>query len=126
MPTASIVLPPDPASARACRRFLVAALEEWGVDAAADEAVLLLSELVTNAVLHAGTEIEVEVHLDGKLLHVEVRDGSPLLPTSRRYSALSGTGRGLALVAGTARQWDAEPLPTGGKRVWFELAAPGG
>jgi anti-sigma regulatory factor (Ser/Thr protein kinase) len=126
MRTASLVLPPDPASARACRRFLLARLEEWGIDAVADEAVLLLSELVTNAVLHAGTEIEVEVRLSGKVLHVEVRDGSPTLPTTRRYSALSGTGRGLAMVATAARSWDAEALPTGGKRVWFELAAPGG
>ena len=87
--------------------------------------MLLLSELVTNAVLHAGTEIEVEVQLDGDILRVEVRDGDPRLPTVRHYSLLSGTGRGLALVAETARSWDVEPLPTG-KRVWFELEASGG
>jgi hypothetical protein len=57
---------------------------------------------------------------------VEVRDGSPRLPSVRHYSLVSGTGRGLALVAGTARKWAAEALPTGGKRVWFELAAADG
>jgi anti-sigma regulatory factor (Ser/Thr protein kinase) len=126
MPSASTTLPPDPTSARACRRFLVGALEEWGADGFTDEAVLLLSELVTNAVLHAGTEIVVDVRLRtggrGRVLRIEVRDGSPRLPAVRHYSMLSGTGRGMALVAGTARKWDAEALPSGGKRVWFELA----
>ena len=124
MQTATTTLPPEPMSARACRRFLVSALDEWGADQFADEAVLLLSELVTNAVLHAGTDIEVTIRLDGEVLRVEVRDGDPRLPSVRHYSLLSGTGRGLALVAETARKWDAEPLPSGqGKTVWFELGA---
>ena len=126
MPSASTTLPPEPTSSRACRRFLVAALEEWQADQFADDAVLLLSELVTNAVLHAGTEIEVHIELDGDVLRVEVRDGDPRLPSVRRYSMLSGTGRGLALVAQTARAWDAEALPAGGKRVWFELDSSDG
>jgi anti-sigma regulatory factor (Ser/Thr protein kinase) len=125
MRTATTTFPPEPTSARACRRFLLATLDEWGADQFADEAVLLLSELVTNAVLHAGTEIDVEVALDGDILRVEVRDGDPRIPSVRHYSLLSGTGRGLALVAETAKKWDAEPVP-GGKRVWFELEATGG
>lgn len=126
MRTASTVLPPDPTSARVCRRFLTTTLSDWGADSCADDAVLLVSELVTNAVLHAGTEIEVQINLDRDLLRVEVRDGNPLLPSVRRYSTLSGTGRGLALVANTAADWDAERLPGGGKRIWFELAAGNG
>jgi len=121
MRTASTSLPPDPASARACRRFLVAALDEWGADQFATDAVLLLSELVTNAVVHAGTEIQVTITLDGDVLRVEVRDDDPRLPRVRHFSMLSGTGRGLALVAGTADSWDVERLPEGGKKVWFEL-----
>jgi anti-sigma regulatory factor (Ser/Thr protein kinase) len=100
-------------------------LDDWDAHQFADDAVLLLSELVTNAVLHAGTDIEVTVQLDKDVLRVEVRDGDARLPTVRHYSLLSGTGRGLALVAQTARSWDVEPLPTG-KRVWFELEASGG
>ena len=127
MRTATISLPPDPTSARACRRFLLDTLEKWDADQFADEALLLLSELVTNAVLHAGTEIDVEVRLERDILRVEVRDGDPRIPSVRQYSLLSGTGRGLALVAGTAKTWDAEPLPaTGGKRVWFELESSSG
>ena len=125
MRTAKTTLPPEPTSARACRRFLLSTLEEWDADQFADDAVLLLSELVTNAVLHAGTEIEVTIQLDDDVLRVEVRDGDPRLPTVRHYSLLSGTGRGLALVAQTARSWDVEPLPSG-KRVWFELEASSG
>ena len=126
MRTASTSLPPEPASARACRRFLVAALEEWRADQFTDEAVLLLSELVTNAVVHAGTQIQVTIQLDGDVLRVEVRDDNPRIPRVKHFSMLSGTGRGLALVAGTAQHWDVEPLPEGGKKVWFELHASGG
>ena len=126
MRTASTSLPPEPVSARACRRFLVAALEEWGADQFADDAVLLLSELVTNAVVHAGTEIQVHLRLDGDVLRVEVRDANPRLPRVKHFSMLSGTGRGLALVAGTARSWDVEPLPEGGKKIWFELESADG
>jgi anti-sigma regulatory factor (Ser/Thr protein kinase) len=126
MRTASTSLPPEPSSARACRRFLTAALAQWGADQFADDAVLLLSELVTNAVLHARTDIEVIVRLDGNVLRVEVTDGNPQLPNVRHYSVLSGTGRGLALVAGTARDWAAERLPAGGKKVWFELESSSG
>ena len=124
MPTATTTFPPEPMSARACRRFLVATLEAWGATGFTDEAVLLLSELVTNAVLHAGTDIEVVVRLRGDLLRIEVRDGDPRLPSVRHYSVLSGTGRGLALVAETAKDWSAEPRTDGpGKTVWFELEA---
>lgn len=127
MRTATISLPPEPTSARACRRFLLETLEDWKADQFADAAVLLLSELVTNAVLHAGTQIDVELQLDRDVLRVEVRDGDPRIPSVRHYSVLSGTGRGLALVAGTAKTWDAEALPdTGGKRVWFELESSHG
>jgi anti-sigma regulatory factor (Ser/Thr protein kinase) len=129
MRTASTTLPPDPTSSRACRRFLMERLDEWGADQFTDDAVLLLSELVTNAVLHAGTEIGVTLRLagDGTVLRVEVRDGDPRMPAVRHYSLLSGTGRGLALVDATASSWDVEPAGAGaGKTVWFELEAAGG
>ncbi len=125
MHTATTTLPPEPASARLCRLFLVQTLESWGADSFADDAVLLSSELVTNAVLHAGTPIQVRVTLDGGHLRVEVHDGSPRLPAVRHYSLLSGTGRGLAMVAEMAAAWAIEP--TGhGKAVWFELVGADG
>ncbi|MDQ3107794.1 MAG: ATP-binding protein, partial [Actinomycetota bacterium] len=63
MPSASTTLTPEPSSSRACRRFLTATLASWGADEFTDDGMLLSSELVTNAVLHAGTEIEVVLHL---------------------------------------------------------------
>ncbi len=126
MPSATTTLPPEPSSSRACRQFLRATLHSWGADQFADEGLLLLSELVTNAVLHAGTEIEVVLQLEEGVLRVEVRDNDPRLPSRRHYSQLSGTGRGLAMVAAMARAWNVEPLPAGGKCVWFELGAAHG
>jgi anti-sigma regulatory factor (Ser/Thr protein kinase) len=103
---------------------VTATLEGWGADALVDDAVLLVSELVTNAVLHAGTDIEVALHLEGGCLRVDVRDGDPRAPSVRHYSTLSGTGRGLALVDQLARRWSIDPSPDGtGKTVWFELEA---
>jgi anti-sigma regulatory factor (Ser/Thr protein kinase) len=121
MKSASKILPPEPTSARACRRFITTTLDEWGADAVADDAALLSSELVTNAVLHARTEIRVEILLDEGVLRVEVHDLDPRLPSVRSYSVMSGTGRGLSLVEHTAESWSAEALPDGGKKVWFEL-----
>lgn len=129
MRTATTSLPPEPTSSRACRRFLATTLDEWGADQFADEALLLVSELVTNAILHAGTEIDVTLRLDddGRVLRVEVRDGNPRLPAVRRYSVLSGTGRGLALVDSTASSWAVEPARSlDGKTVWFELESSRG
>lgn len=83
---------------------------------------MLVSELVTNAILHAATDIVVSVCLDGPLLRVEVSDRSTQMPSVRRYSLLSGTGRGLALVTATATSWDVEARPAG-KTVWVRADA---
>lgn len=87
-----------------------------------DVAVLLVSELVANAVLHAHTPIRVVLRLNGALLRVEVHDGDRRTPTRKHYSALATTGRGLFLVERLARDWGVSTNPTG-KSVWFELDA---
>jgi anti-sigma regulatory factor (Ser/Thr protein kinase) len=81
---------------------------------------LLLSELVTNAVVHAGTDVEVRLTSNEGVLRVEVSDGNPRLPAARRPSALAGTGRGLHLVQALASSWGVVPV-AGGKMVWFEV-----
>jgi anti-sigma regulatory factor (Ser/Thr protein kinase) len=83
-------------------------------------ATMLVSELVANAVLHTGTPIEVAVMTGDHRVRVEVYDGSPQLPVRKRYSTMSGTGRGLMLVERMAVEWGAEPTGDG-KVVWFEL-----
>jgi anti-sigma regulatory factor (Ser/Thr protein kinase) len=117
--TNRLQLPPEPSSAGMARRFvassLVASVE------VAELAVLLVSELASNAVLHARTPFELVVDDDGQRLRVEVHDDSPDLPTLRDYVAESVTGRGLHMVAASADNWGFEACDRG-KCVWFELA----
>ena len=87
---------------------------------------LLTSELVANAVLHAGTRIRVVLRIRGQRLRVEVHDGNARLPAQKHYSAMSATGRGLLMVERMSDDWGVAPA-AGGKSVWFELdstAAP--
>lgn len=113
---------PTPASAGEARRFVDAALSGPDVMAVGYVATMLVSELVANAVLHTGTQVEVVVAVDGARVRVEVHDESGRLPVRKHYSPLSGTGRGLGLVDSLSAAWGAEPTPTG-KVVWFELDA---
>lgn len=115
-------LPPKPSSAAQARtlvRDTLAASPLAGTDAV-DTAVLLVSEVVSNAVLHARTGIEVRVTVHGAVARVEVRDGSTVVPSRRDYDDEASTGRGLELVEILASAWGTglEPL---GKVVWFEV-----
>ena len=112
-------LPPEPTSAGIARRFVASSL--LAGSEVADLAVLLVSELASNAVLHARTPFELIVDDDGRRLRVEVHDDSPTLPTLKDYVAESITGRGLHMVATTADNWGFEAMDRG-KCVWFELA----
>lgn len=90
-------------------------------DQATSDATLLVSELVTNAVLHAETaEVELRLAFDGGLLHVEVADDDRRTPDPDRTGRLEG-GRGLQLVASVAQRWGAAVRPGAGKVVWFDL-----
>jgi anti-sigma regulatory factor (Ser/Thr protein kinase) len=117
---ARLALRPLPASAATARRFVDETLGGWGCDAYVDAARLLVSELVTNAVLHARTDIALVVRLLRTGVRVEVHDGSPSAPVVRHYDDEAMTGRGLALVDELARRWGVDREP-GGKSVWFEL-----
>lgn len=90
-----------------------------------DPAVLVVSEVVTNALLHAGTAIEVSAVLDSTGLRIEVGDGSAHLPVRRRYATTSGTGRGLMMLEELVDAWGAARNPRG-KTVWFRLSGAGG
>lgn len=114
------MLPADAASAGVARRCVRAWLQEWGWDAAEEVATLLVSELVTNALLHAHTDISLRVQANRRRLRVEVRDGNPRLPEMRRYARSASTGRGLRLVDELAERWGVEP-GRDGKTVWFEV-----
>jgi anti-sigma regulatory factor (Ser/Thr protein kinase) len=113
-------LPPEPSSAGAARRFVVNALHRLGHEANSDVAELLVSELVTNAVLHARTSITVEITRRGEGIRVGIEDQSSRRPRQREYSDEAMTGRGLTLVEALATTWGTQATGTG-KQIWFEL-----
>jgi len=113
--------PADVDAPRAARRFLEATLREWGHEGASvADAVLLLSELVTNAVTHARSPVSVSVRpaLDG--FRLAVRDLSPAQPRLGTPTADAPSGRGLPLVAALSRRWGVDPAGEG-KVVWTEI-----
>ncbi len=113
-----LTLPPEPASAAAARRFAARAL--GGVDVDLALVTLLVSELVSNVVLHARTPLTVAVRTSGRRVRVTVSDRSPTLPAPKTYAPDAVTGRGLTMVASSCADWGVEPTP-GGKAVWFEV-----
>lgn len=103
----------------------------WRLDATepADSAVLLLSELTTNAVnakTTTGREIAVRFELTGTVLRLEVSDASDEQPNMRHATADDESGRGLALVEALADEWGVKPRDTVGKIVWATLVLPEG
>jgi DNA-binding response OmpR family regulator len=113
----------DAQSARAARRFVTQALSDWAGDGGdlTDTVTLLVSELVTNAVVHAGSDVEVMVRLTATAARIEVTDTSVESIAPRDAAADEDSGRGLALVETLAERWGVRPAPGGGKTVWFEV-----
>lgn len=115
----------DAATPRAARNFVRDALARWPVDAdledLTDSVTLLVSELVTNAVVHAGSDVEVLVRLTAGAAHVEVSDRSEGRVAPRDAAEDDTSGRGLALVEAMSRRWGVRPRSDGGKTVWFEI-----
>jgi PAS domain S-box-containing protein len=104
------------------RKFVRRTLTEAGRDDLADAAELVTSELVTNALVHAGTHIDISVDLRPDSVRVEIADGSPHLPAAREYGTSAGTGRGLVMVEEMADCWGvARDTGRTGKVVWFEI-----
>jgi hypothetical protein len=81
----------------------------------------LVTELVTNAILHARTVVQVCLERRDEIVRVEVRDGSPIRPALRDHGLHATTGRGLALVSRLAATWGVD-VGSDGKVVWAHLA----
>ena len=110
-------------SVREARRFVADTLEQWGAGGGSADAALLTSELATNAVIHAQSRYTITVlRLAGGRIRVVVADSSSVTAHRRHYSPMSGTGRGLGMVADLAAAWGMETTDLG-KIVWFELTA---
>lgn len=111
--------PPESTSAPKARRFVLAA--GWSDEADVNlRLATLVSELVTNAILHARTAFLVSVTIGEDAIRVAVSDGSTDLPAKRSYGSDQPTGRGLHIVDAFADRWGVDPEAPG-KTVWFEL-----
>jgi DNA-binding NarL/FixJ family response regulator len=119
----STALPASPLAPRAARAVV---RELIGPEHASllESVQLLVSELVTNAVVHANSAPRIEVDVGRERIRVAVFDDDPTLPATRPPDEERPGGRGLHLVQRIAERWAAEPHGTG-KVVWFELARPG-
>jgi anti-sigma regulatory factor (Ser/Thr protein kinase) len=102
------------------RDFLRAASCSTHHSEVVEDAVLLVSELVTNSLVHGGPPVVVAVDCDEHSLQVRVRDGSSVLPARRTAGDGEEGGRGLALVDTVSSDWGVDPQPDG-KHVWFVL-----
>lgn len=121
----SVTLEADARNVGSARRLLQDAMSRSGADAHIDDAVLVLSEIVTNAFVHTGTDVTVLVWSTPRGTRVEVEDSGRHLPVRRRYADTAGTGRGLQLVEELADRWGAQRRGNG-KAVWFEIGQVAG
>ena len=118
-----IPLPSRPESAATARRLVqVVVLRQWGLSSRlTEDAVLLVSELVGNAVRHTGARaFGLRMRRSRGRLRVEVRDPSRGLPCLMPVQDLDVSGRGLFLVDKLADRWGVDLLPRG-KTTWFEM-----
>ncbi|NYI07316.1 anti-sigma regulatory factor (Ser/Thr protein kinase) [Allostreptomyces psammosilenae] len=106
------------------RRFTTRTLRSWGVEDEVDSALLVVSELVTNALVHTQGPVRLDLALTGDRLRVAVSDSSPRTPVKPASLDWEATGgRGILLVEALSDAWGSVPL-SGGKQVWGEIALP--
>lgn len=113
-------LPPQALSARRARRWVAGRVAGLGLDPLCDAVELLTAEVVTNALLHAGTPVKVRIRRRGAGVQVEVRDGSTVPPHRQHFSRTSTTGRGIGLLDDLADEWGWR-AEDDGKVVWFRV-----
>lgn len=116
-------LPAEPSSVALARQSLVDALGDWQGSAVVEVAELLVSELVTNAVLHAGSAVELAVWRQAGRVRVEVGDASAMVPHQRVADETATIGRGVDMVEMLAERWGVDTSHAEGKIVWFEVSA---
>ena len=103
----------------AARHFVTDALKRWGCPTG--DTALLVSELATNAVLHARSEFTVSVDAERGRVRVEVSDRNSRLPQMAVVPSDAYSGRGLMLVQALASAWGVESFTDDGKTIWFEV-----
>ncbi|MDQ1356698.1 MAG: hypothetical protein QOF20_557 [Acidimicrobiaceae bacterium] len=119
----SATFPASLESARGAREFVRTELHEAGVDQLSDRLSLIASELVTNAIVHAGSDIEVRIVIDLRDVVLEVIDEAEGRPRPIPPSNSETSGRGLILVDALADAWGVTEVEGGvGKMVWIRVS----
>ena len=122
MTSTATSLPARDRSPASARRVVQTALTDAGLEVMLDDALLLVTELVTNAVVHAGTEVELHIDIGAGRARIEVLDrGAGTLPVVTGLPDASREGgRGIFLLDAPAQEWGTRHFP-GGKAIWFSL-----
>ncbi|MHB1583456.1 MAG: ATP-binding protein [Acidimicrobiales bacterium] len=115
-----------PRCAAAARRWSRGVTQGWGVSATGDVVCLLASELVTNAVVHAGGVVQLALDLDDDSITVSVTDAGGGAVTRRLHDTDAPGGRGLQIVDALASAWGARDHPGRGKTVWATVRLQSG
>lgn len=120
--TAAIDLPLGPGVGGAARRAVRDICTAWGMDDEGwtDDLVLVVAELVGNAVRHASSRVALALDAHGEQVTISVTDGSTVLPKPREESEYAEDGRGFTIINALADRWGVERRPSG-KRVWVQL-----
>lgn len=115
-------LPAHLRSAGEARELVRSTLDGWTDGDRIDDIVLCVSELVTNAVVHAASRPRVVVHVRPAVIHVEVSDDSGVLPVEKVAGPVDTSGRGMSILSSFSDRWGSLRRSGGGKTVWFEVA----
>jgi DNA-binding NarL/FixJ family response regulator len=104
------------------RHFVTETLRRWSCDSIVDDALLVVSELVTNAVTHAASTCRLVLRLAPGVLRIEVADNGGGSPEPQSLDLQRASGRGLMIVSAMSAAWGIDPVDGTGKSVWAELA----
>jgi CheY-like chemotaxis protein len=120
----AVRLAEDPRSSSAARRIVREKCVEWDCEQVMEPALLVATELVTNAVTHGRSECDFRLFRTGARLRIEAEDRGSGSPDIRESTAGDEHGRGLLLVSALSSAWGVESVPPGRKRVWADLLVP--
>jgi len=116
------------ASVQTARRFVRHTLHMWNADGEIDDAVIVVSELVTNAIAHTHTGCELRISRaegpggpESAIVRIEVNDRGSQIPDLQLLTQTREHGRGLHIVAALTNAWGVDTKPDGSKTVWAEL-----
>ena len=126
-PAGTVVeLPTSPRAAHLARELVRRHAAKRLSPGAMEDAVLLVSEVVTNALLHGSPPVTLALYPvdDAGRLRVSVSDRQLADPVVQPREPLAAGGRGMAVVAQVATRWGVDHLSDGTKRVWFEVCGP--